>query len=113
VVAPAGTPGGTGGLLLEEPLFEEPVPDDEPEDEEELLDDELDDEPLEDELDDEPLDDEDDDDPEPDDDGSAGCAGVTTGVCGWEAAMVDDGFAPQAAKPIKRKNITTTNPEFV
>lgn len=92
VCAPAGTPGGAGGLLEGEPLegglFEG---------DDWLLDEEDDDDP----------------DPEPDDGGSAGGAGLETGVCGWEDAMVDDGFPPHAANAIRRKSITTTNPEFV
>ena len=93
VCAPAGTPGGAGGLLEGEPL------------EGELFDGEP--------LDGEPEDDPEPDEPEPDDGGSAGCAGVTTGVCGWEAAIEEDGFPPHPANVIKRKSITTTNPEFL
>ena len=76
-----------------------------------LLDDELfDDDELEDELLDE---DAELDEPEPDDGGSAGCAGLETGVCGCEEAMLDDGFPPQATEAMRRKSITTTNAKFV
>lgn len=99
VCAPAGTPGGAGGLLLDGELLEG--------------------EPLEGELfageplDGDPEGDPEPDGPEPDDGGSAGCAGVTTGVCGWEAAIVDEGFPPHAANASRRKSITTTNAEFL
>jgi len=91
VCAPAGTPGGAGW-----PLFEDELLEDELLEEDELLDEE-----------DWLLDEEDDDDPESDeleldDGGSAGCAGVVTGVCGWEAAIEEDGFPPQLANPMKR-----------
>lgn len=51
--------------------------------------------------------------PEPDDGGSEVCAGDTTGICGWEAAMVDDGFPPQPTNAMRKKSITTANPEFL
>ncbi len=76
------------------------LPEDELEDDDWLLDDEEEEDPESDE-------------PEPEDGGSAGCAGVTTEVSGWEEAVEDDGFPPQAANAIRRKSITRTNPEFL
>jgi len=64
-------------------------------------------------LDGDPEDDPEPGDPEPDDGGSAGCAGVTTGVCGWEAAIEDDGFPPHPASPASRKAMSPSNTEFL
>ena len=51
---------------------------------------------------------------DPDPDGvSDGCAGATTGVCGCDEFIEDDGFPPQATEARRRKKRTTTNPEFV